>query len=189
MSISNLPQIRKAQKVEGRNLIFRNANQEDAAFILGLRTDSQKSRYLSSTDADIEKQKNWLNNYAEQSNQAYFIIENLQGEPLGTVRLYDAQEQSFCWGSWILKENSPQTAAIESALMVYAYAIDYLKFLAAHFDVRKGNESVWRFHERFGAQRVASNQYDYFYIINATEIKKTRERYTKFLPKNILVFE
>ena len=169
-------------------MIFHDAKQEDAAFILNLRTDSQKSRYLSTTDADLEKQKAWLNNYAEQTDQAYFIIESLEGESLGTVRLYDAQGNSFCWGSWILKEDAPQTAAIESALMVYAYAIDYLKFQAAHFDVRKGNESVWRFHERFGAQRVASNEHGYLYTIDGATITKACKKYAKFLPENIYVF-
>ena len=188
MSSNHLPKIRKVQKIQGRTLIFRDAKQDDAAFILSLRTDSQKSRYLSTVDADLEKQKNWLNHYAEQTDQAYFIIESLQGEALGTVRLYDAQEQSFCWGSWILKANAPQTAAIESALMVYAYAIDYLKFQSAHFDVRKGNESVWRFHERFGAQRNASNEDDYHYTIDDTAIAETREKYAKFLPENLLIF-
>ena len=188
MSLSPLPTIRKAQKIQGRTLIFRDAKQEDAAFILSLRTDSQKSRYLSSTDADLEKQKKWLHHYADQSDQAYFIIESLEGETLGTVRLYDAQEHSFCWGSWILKEGAPQTAAIESALMVYAYAINYLKFQSAHFDVRKGNESVWRFHERFGAQRVASNEDDYLYKLDGTAIAETRKKYAKFLPENLLIF-
>lgn len=185
MRLSKLPTIRKAQKIQGRTLIFRDVRQEDAAFILGLRTDSQKSRYLSTTDADIEKQKSWLNYYAEQTDQAYFIIESLQGEPLGTVRLYDAQEQSFCWGSWILKEGAPQTAAIESALMVYAYAIDYLNFQAAHFDVSSGNESVWGFHERFGAIRIRETSMNFSYEINFEDISTAQKRYKKYLPQPI----
>ena len=189
MSSDLLPMIRKARQVQGRTLMFRDANENDAAFILKLRTDNQKSRYLSTTDADLEKQKSWLNQYADQNDQAYFIIETLEGEPLGTVRLYDAQGNSFCWGSWILKESAPQKAAIESALMVYAYVIDHLKFQAAHFDVRQGNENVWRFHERLGAQRVASTELDYLYTFDYMTISQARMRYSKFLPENILVFE
>jgi len=163
--------------------MFRDVNEHDAAFILKLRTDSQKSRYLSTTDADLEKQKSWLNQYANKNDQAYFIIETLEGEPLGTVRFYDAQDNSFCWGSWILKEGAPQTAAIESALMVYAYGIDYLKFQAAHFDVRKGNESVWRFHERFGALRIGETEQSFLYRINYEQISVAQKRYKKYLPE------
>ncbi|NOT85555.1 MAG: GNAT family N-acetyltransferase [Methylococcaceae bacterium] len=187
MGSNRLPEIRKARQILGRTLIFRDANEHDAAFILELRTDSQKSRYLSATTADLEKQKTWLNLYSKQNDQAYFIIENLQGEPLGTVRLYDAQGHSFCWGSWILKVGAPSTAAIESSLMVYAYAIDHLKFQSAHFDVRKGNETVWRFHERFGAMRVDATELDYLYRISDERIFEAQKRYKKYLPLPVII--
>ena len=46
--------------------------------------------------------------------------------------------------------------------MVHACAIDNLGFKDAHFDVRKGNERIWQFHERFGARRNAETVLDYF---------------------------
>lgn len=180
------PTIQKAKRIFGRTLIFRDVCESDADFILHLRT-SQKSQYLSETEDDIEKQIVWLKNYAIQSHQAYFIIENLDGIPQGVVRLYDAQGESFCWGSWILKDGAPQSAAIESALMVYSYAIDYLGFSSTHCDVRKGNESVWRFHERFGAQRVGETPLDYLYEISLAEIKKSQIKYRKYLPEVLKV--
>lgn len=148
--------LRKAARVVGKTLSFRDASLDDAAFILSLRTDTEKSRYLSAVSGELAEQQAWLERYALSDNQAYFIIGN-QGAPIGTVRLYDPQGESICWGSWTLHSSRPSHAAMESALMVYAYAIDHLGFAAAHFDVRKGNERVWRFHERFGAKRVAEN--------------------------------
>lgn len=50
---------------------------------------------------------------------------------------------------------------MESALIVYAYAVDHLGFQAAHFEMRKGNESVWQFHERFGAERLSENEHEF----------------------------
>lgn len=84
--------------------------------------------------------------------------------------------------AFILKEGAPQKAAIESALMVYAYAIDHLKFQAAHFDVRKGNENVWRFHERFGALRIGETGMNYLYQIDMDKISEAQKRYKKYLP-------
>src|SRR5690606_12411597 len=152
MSARPTIKLRKAARVVGKTLAFRNAEVKDAAFILSLRTDAEKSRYLSAVSGELAEQEAWLERYAEADDQAYFIIE-YQDEPIGTVRLYDPQGDSFCWGSWILHSSRPGQAAMESALMVYAYAIDHLGFTAAHFDVRKGNERVWQFHERFGAVR------------------------------------
>lgn len=170
----------------GKTLVFRNAGVDDAAFILSLRIDEKKSRYLSATSGDISAQEAWLESYASSQNQAYFIIE-YQNEPVGTVRLYDSQQDSFCWGSWILKDGRPLQAAMESALMVYSYAVDDLGFNAAHFDVRKGNESVWKFHERFGARRAAETPEDYFYVINLQSIQSSRLTYSRFLPNNVAV--
>lgn len=172
--------VRKAARVVGKTLTFRDATVADAAFILSLRTDSEKSRYLSTVSADLSDQQAWLERYAKFDDQAYFIIV-YQNEPIGTVRLYDAQADSFCWGSWILKSSRPSHAAMESALMVYAYAVDNLGFRSAHFDVRKGNERVWQFHERFGAQRKAENELDYFYNLDSEAIAASRMRYQRFL--------
>lgn len=179
--------ILKAHWVRGRTLVFRNAEITDADFILSLRSNSKKSRYLSQTSTEFSHQVAWLEAYAEKADQAYFIIETKESEPLGAVRLYDAQADSFCWGSWILKDGAPQSAAIESALMVYSYAIDHLGFCAAHFDVRKGNENVWRFHERFGAERVGEAAIDYLYQIDPEKILAARLKYKKFLPEIVTV--
>lgn len=187
MTQPSTSQIRKAKRITGKTLAFRDANTGDAPFILALRTDSRKAQHLSSTSPDMDRQIAWLEAYAGETNQAYFIIENMIGEPLGTVRLYDAQTNSFCWGSWILKDGAPQSAAIESALMVYSYAIEHLGYRAAHFDVRKGNENVWRFHERFGAERVGETENDYLYQICIEKMSSARLKYKKYLPEIVRV--
>lgn len=71
--------------------------------------------------------------------------------------------------------------------MVYAYAVDHLGFKAAHFDVRKGNERVWQFHERFGAQRTATTNLDYFYNLESEAIAVSRKRYRRFLDDSVSV--
>lgn len=181
------PALRKARRLEGKTLVFRDAGVADAPFILALRTDPKKGQHLSATPAAISDQQAWLRGYADRDTEAYFIIEDRTGEPLGTVRLYDARGDSFCWGSWILKDGAPAAAAIESALMVYAYALDTLGFSGAHFDVRRDNERVWSFHERFGAQRVSENERDIDYEISNEAIRASMRRFQRYLPNPLLV--
>ena len=141
-----------------RNLCLRLAEPDDAAFILELRLDASKSKYLSPVPNDLAAQRQWLIDYKyrEQAGaEYYFVIESLAQEPLGVVRLYDFQGESFCWGSWILKPSAPALAAIESALAVYETAFGTLGFTRSHFHVRKGNDKVRDFHLRFGAHIVA----------------------------------
>ena len=178
--------IRKAVRVVGKTLVFRDACVDDAEFILSLRTDSEKNRFLSAGSGELAEQQAWLARYANAEDQAYFIIE-YQNEPVGTVRLYDPQGESFCWGAWILKNTRPSQAAMESALMVYAYAVDHLGFKSAHFDVRKGNEKVWQFHERFGARRVEETAKDHLYRLDFEAVAASRVRYQRFLDDSVAV--
>jgi RimJ/RimL family protein N-acetyltransferase len=179
--------IRKARNVYGRSLLMRNAEETDSQFILSLRLDRGKARYLSSTSGDLNRQVEWMRRYAVTEGEAYFVIATLSGEDIGTVRLYDARDSSFCWGSWIIRNGAPQYAAVESALMVYAFAMDHLGFLASHFDVRKANTRVWQFHERFGARRVDESDLDLFFEIDQLTVMDSIRRYKKYLPDGVRV--
>lgn len=178
------PRFRKPQRVTGNNLVLRDARKEDAAFILSLRTDAGKSRFLSRTSSDLAQQEAWLERYAADDGQIYFIIEDRAGAPVGTVRLYDRQGDSFCWGSWILQAGAPPQYAIESALLVYEVGLAQ-GFTGAHFDVRKGNESVWKFHERFGAVRTGETAEDYLFTISREAIRASMDKYRKYLPSAV----
>jgi len=182
------PIIKKTQKIIGKTIVFRNAQISDASFILSLRTEEKKSRHLSSVSNQLSDQETWLLNYEHRENEAYFIIENKTGgELLGTVRLYDSNQYSFCWGSWIIKDGAPPSTAIESALMVYSYALDSLGFLTAHFQVNKENERVCAFHERFGAKRIAENEVEYKYTISNEDIRSSMQRYKRYLSTSLII--
>jgi RimJ/RimL family protein N-acetyltransferase len=182
----NDPVIKKPARVIGHKVVFRNATVSDAAFILSLRLDPEKGKYLSSTSSDIEQQIKWLEKYEQDENQVYFIIEDKAQETFGTVRLYDKRGDSFCWGSWILRDGRPSGFAVESALMVYRFALE-LGFKHSHFDVRKGNESVWKFHERFGAERVGETADDYLFHLGNEAILDSLHRFKKHLPDGIQI--
>lgn len=184
------PTLRKAARIDGRTLRLRNARPDDAAFILALRSDPIKGVHLSTTSAGVEDQRAWLERYASRGGEAYFVIERLEpelaAEPrIGTVRLYDARGASFCWGSWILANGAPGHAAVESALMVYAYALDHLGFATAHFSVNVENERVWSFHERFGAVRIGGDGRELHYTLGNDAIRASLQRFSRFLPNGV----
>lgn len=180
------PKLTKPVSVTGARLRFRDATPADAGFILGLRLDADKGRFLSPTSEDVDAQVRWLCGYAADDSQIYFIIEDLRGAAVGTVRLYDARDRSFCWGSWILSDAAPRSSAVESTMMIYAFALG-LGFDASHFDVRRGNQRVWAYHERWGAVRVGESELDYFYTIDRPAIEAALARYADRLPGGIVV--
>jgi RimJ/RimL family protein N-acetyltransferase len=169
--------------IVGKNLVLRAARPSDAAFILGLRLNEAKSRFISPVSPDVQKQADYLQGYMEREKagtEYYFVMEDKAGNAIGTVRLYDFQGNSFCWGSWLTIPNAPSFAAIESALMVYDYAFGILGFERCHFDVRKGNEKVIAFHTRFGAKVTGETELDLLFNFTREEYQVTREKYRKY---------
>ena len=183
------PRIRKARRIEGRTLVLRNASESDAAFIHGLRTDPIRARHLSATPPALAAQAAWLQHYALDATQAYFIVgDAASGELLGTVRLYGARGPAFSWGSWLLKAGLPARCAIESALMVYRYGLA-LGFASAYFEVRQDNASVWRFHENFGAVRTGAQGDVFLYELSPAALAAALQRRQRYLPDGIRITE
>lgn len=154
-------------ELKSKNIHFRLVEPEDAGFIMSLRIDDRYNKHLSVVDADIAKQKQWIINYKEKEQageEFYYIIHrNSDDLPIGTVRMYDflPDEKSFCWGSWILNENKPKYAALESVLLIYDRAFFTMGFRRCHMDVRKKNTRVVDFHKRFGVQFIGETELDY----------------------------
>lgn len=168
----------------GKRINLRDVEVSDAEFILSLRLDADLSQYLSATAADVEKQRAWIENYKSRENEWYFIIENKQREPVGTVRIYDVQSDSFCWGSWIIVKSARSYASFESAILLYDYAFFTLGFAKSHFDVRKENDKVVTFHQRFGAETVSADEENYYFNFTREAYQKTREKYSKVIERS-----
>jgi len=171
-------------QINGKHINLRFVEENDAGFIIEMRTNIKKNKFLSSVDANIEKQKKWIREYKKKEKEKeefYFIIESKTHEKLGLVRIYDFQNNSFCWGSWLIKDNAPKSTAIESALQVYEFGFYELGFEQSHFDVRKENNKVIAFHQRFGAKIIKEDDLDFFFIYSKNDYEKIKIKYKRYL--------
>ncbi len=167
----------------GKNINLRLVEISDAAFIVELR-NSEKARILPKGATEISQQVEWLEKYKTREaakTEFYFVIESKSGEQLGLVRLYDFQEDSFCWGSWVIKDGAPLMTAIESALLVYELAFYDLGFAKSHFDVRRANPKVITFHEKFGAKRTGETELDFLFEITKESYKQVKIKFKALL--------
>lgn len=167
--------------VRGKQIYLREVTLDDAEFILTLRTDPKKSRYLSPTISDITQQRAFIERYLQSLTDYYFIICDWSARSLGTVRIYDIQGDSFCWGSWIISDSAPIGTAMESALLLYDFAFFSLHYKNSHFDVRKDNRRVVKFHERFGAQITREDESNFYFSYNIISYLNARQKYSKHL--------
>jgi ribosomal protein S18 acetylase RimI-like enzyme len=169
---TEFPQLLRPVQIRGERLTARNAVPDDAEFILSLRLDPQKNAHISPTAPDVEKQREWLADYAG----IYLIFE--AGHRVGCARLYDPRGKAHTWGSWILARDRPPGSALESALMVYALSA-MLGFEEAYFDVRKPNQQSWGFLETLGAERIGETEIDYLYVQRASVTERMLEHHEK----------
>jgi RimJ/RimL family protein N-acetyltransferase len=181
------PTIQQLSRVYGRNIVLANVQVEDAEFILSLRLDPDRSRFLTPVDPDIEKQREWIRSYLASKGQAYFVICDTSMRRLGTVRIHDAGGDSFSWGSWILSDGAPATAALESAVLVYHLATRIWGFRSAHFKVHRANVPVLAFHEKFGARRVSETGEEVHLRIAPEQIERSLKRYARYLPAQLVI--
>lgn len=168
----------------GKNINIRTVDVDDAEFIFTLRQNGSKTKYLSKVTGSIETQKEWINDYKQREKEQkefYFIIESKSEEKLGLVRMYDFKEDSFCWGSWLIKDDAPKTTAIESALQIYEFAFYKLNFVMSHFEVQKGNDKVIAFHQRFGAKIIDENDKEVFFNFLKEDYELIKEKYKRYL--------
>jgi RimJ/RimL family protein N-acetyltransferase len=170
--------------IQGKNINLRLAEVKDAEFILKLRMQTHKTQFLNQVENNLEKQQDWLKSYKQKERaglEYYFIIESKHAEQLGLVRVYDLLSDSYCWGSWLIKDDAPITTAIESALLVYEFGFGELSYKKSHFDVRKGNERVIAFHKRLGATAIGEDELNLYFNYSLKNYLKIKQKYRRYL--------
>jgi len=167
----------------GKNIDLRKVEVSDAAFILSLRLDPELNQHISKVEKDLAKQEDWIRKCKFNDQEWYFIIQNKKEEAVGTLRIYDIKEDSFCWGSWIVKPEARQYATFESVVLLYQNAFFKLGFNNTHFDVRKQNEKALNFHLRFGAIIIDERDQDYFLTYSKQDFIARQHEYLAKIDK------
>ena len=167
----------------GKNIDLRPIELSDAEFILSLRLDPELSQYLSPVENNLDKQRQWLKTCQEDPTQHYFIIQNKQQQPVGTIRIYDIKNNSFCWGSWIVIPEARSYTSYESIILLYQYAFFDLGLDITHFDVRKENTKALNFYLRFGAVITHEDNQDFFLVYTKGDFVDTYSDFNTAIDK------
>ena len=162
--------------LKGKLVNIRTVEETDAAFILSLRCDEEKSKFLHPTENNLSKQVQYINTHKSLDNEWYFIITNKQNKPIGTYRIYDLRKDSFCIGSWLMVKGATAGEVLEGDFLAKTLGFEKTGFSKFHFDVRKANKKVVKYHLLMGAQIVGENEQDYFF-------ECTKEAFLKNKPK------
>lgn len=167
-----------------KHIGLRLARPSDAAFILSLRLNETRNKFLSAVSDDVEAQARWLEGYVEREKaglERYYIILDKDDRDIGTIRLYDYRGDSFCQGSWVVVPDAPNYQAIETTVSIYEIGFGQLGFKRTHFEVKHVNERVIAFNVFFGARKTTSNEEFQQFEMTLEEYLAVRKRYVRFL--------
>lgn len=156
----------QVNNVKGPNLRLRLIEPRDAIYVYSLRTNPLYNSHLSKVTGTVNDQRRWIESYKAREikgKEFYYVIERKDGTRCGLVRLYNIEAESFTWGSWILDENKPCKAALESAVLSFGVGFDTLQLASAKIDVRVHNTHAIAFYRRLGMTETHRTAHDIYF--------------------------
>lgn len=169
------------ERIQGLRLRLRLITPDDADYVYNLRMDAAYNQHLSEVRGTADDQRRWIEGYQERETagrEYYYVIERLDGQRCGVVRLYDIGEESFTWGSWILDHNKPPKAALESAVLSFGVGFNQLDKHRALVDVRTQNKRALAFYVRFGMQPVGEDEQNIYFVYPRERFAADRETHS-----------
>lgn len=162
---------------ERYQLSVRLVNEEDAGYILKLRTDTGLAKFIHQTDNDLDKHLKWMKQYKEREldGRDYYFIYFKDGQPVGVNRIYNIYHYYATIGSWICDPTNDAETSIATYFFMLDILFEYMNLDLTIFDVRKKNTHVWKLHKMAGAIKVGESDVDYYFAINKQTYLSQRE--------------
>lgn len=155
--------------IEYKGIKLRFVDTEDAEFIVSIRNNEKKSRFISKTSPDVDAQKQWISDYKareKEQKEYYFIAYDENNENFATYRVYKIDSGLPEIGSWVSKPDySNIKNSIKVDIAVKDYVLNELKFDTLQFEVRKQNTSVNSYHRLFKPELVKTDEENNYYLL------------------------
>lgn len=115
-------------------LHVRLVKEEDAEFIITLRTNSHNARYIHDTDTNIGLQKEWIRSYKlrEYSGNEYYLLFEVDNQPQGVYRVYQRHDDWCVTGSWVFLPNAQKGASLKAMIITHELVFDDLGHKSIH---------------------------------------------------------
>lgn len=174
-------------------LHVRLVREEDAGFIVALRTNPIKARYISATSNNVEDQKSWIKAYKEREavGTDYYFIYSYQEKLAGVNRIYEIEGKHFIHGSWIFSDEVPPYCALAAGIIAREIAFDTLG-LEEEIDtagVHKDNQGVLQYIRTLGAEFTGMRMYPmgeyYTSIITKEKFNENKNKIIRLIPKKL----
>lgn len=163
-------------------LRVRLVTEEDASFIVKLRSDATLSKYIHKTEDNIEKQINWIKEYKEREflgKEYYFVFSSLDNVKLGLERIYNIKDDNCSHGSLVFDKEAPLGAAILADIITREILFDFLDLRLNYFEVSKGNTGVINYHLKYSPILLKEDEESYYYSLSRENFEVNKNKFLK----------
>ena len=131
----------KQYEIDKYGMHVRFVSEDDADFIVALRTNAHNARYIHNTDSSVEVQRDWIRNYKvrEIAGEEYYLLFEVEGKPQGVYRIYKRHEDWCVTGSWVFLPDAQKNAALKAMIITHEIVFEELGHQYVH-DVDGINE-------------------------------------------------
>jgi RimJ/RimL family protein N-acetyltransferase len=162
---------------------LRLVEESDAEFIVDIRTDSSKSKFISFTNSNIEEQKKWIREYKNREKaeeEFYYIAIDENDEKFATYRLYNKNNNSIEVGSFVSKPfYKIALNVIKVDVILKTYVFEVLGYNSLNFEVRKNNKSVIIYHNKFKPQLTKEDDLNYYFKLEKDSFFANKNKFEK----------
>lgn len=165
------------------NIKLRLVEETDSDFIIKLRTDASKSRFISETNSDLEKQKLWIKEYKKREfrgEEYYFIAVDENNEEFATYRLYNKTKESIEIGSFVSKPKYDNPInIIKVDILLKSFVFNEMNYSQLNFEVRRENKSVLNYHKKFNPILVNEDELNSYFVLERVAFMANKIKFEK----------
>ncbi len=162
--------------LKGKTVLMRSLEVSDAEVTYKMRMDPNKNQYLNSPPASVEVQKEYIAKQRLKPDDYYFLIEDLDGNPIGMKAFSDYKPKEGTVESGRFMGFGNQIQHMEALIMGFDFAFDVLKCECIFMTVIENNKNMRSLQKKIGAketERVYMPRFD----CNSIHLELTKDNY------------
>lgn len=172
--------------IKGKYVTLRSVEIEDAQVTLDMRLNPKNSgKFFHSVGGDVEKQAEWIRKQHVKEGDWFFIAEDNEGKPVGTIGMCDVDGDSGFSSRLIGIGNAFQSFEIQ--MLILDWGFSYLNLSIIRGDVDENNGPALRFAKNFG-WKFEEPEFDeergrkvIFLSLTREQYQPAREKLTKMI--------
>ena len=134
--------------IAGKYVNLRSVTVNDAAFILQIRNNPEISRFLPPLKVTIEQQQQWIEKQRNDNDSYYFLMEDKDGNPIGTTSVYDIKNGDAETGR--LCSLGAPSSNVEACMMLHDFCFNIIGLTTLHIWVYEDNKPVINLNHSLG---------------------------------------